>query len=140
MKPGSRTRSTAIPDYILEANRPYTALILKQFYAADKYLKRILRIQTSIITFMKIDDKEWKRLLRNKKVLYKSPHSRLKVTNKRLFEVVNFVRTTRRRYDRGNPRDAGEADACRIIACSPKAFADMQRLFLFPLASYHCPK
>lgn len=72
------------PDYILEANRPYTALILKQFYAADKYLKLILRIQTSIdpphyknsiITFMKIDDKEWKRLLRNKKVLYKSPHN-----------------------------------------------------------------
>ena len=26
-----------------------------------------------------------------------------------LFEVVNFVATTRRWYDRGNPRDAGEA-------------------------------
>ena len=28
---------------------------------------------------------------------------------KRFFEVVNFVATTRRWYDRGNPRDAGEA-------------------------------
>ncbi len=27
----------------------------------------------------------------------------------RLFEVVNFVATTRRWYDRGNPRDAGAA-------------------------------
>lgn len=27
--------------------------------------------KNSIITFMKIDEKEWKRLLRNKKILYK---------------------------------------------------------------------
>ena len=32
--------------------------------------------------------------------------------------MVNFVRTTRRWYDRGTPRDAGESDACQIIACS----------------------
>ena len=30
-----------------------------------------------------------------------------------LFEVVKFVQTTRRWYDRGNPRDAGELDACQ---------------------------
>ena len=29
--------------------------------------------------------------------------------------MVNFVATTRRRYDRGNPRDAGECDACRMV-------------------------
>lgn len=43
--------------------------------------KLVLRLATSgdnpeyknsIITFMKIDDKEWNRLLRNKKVLYKN--------------------------------------------------------------------
>lgn len=30
-----------------------------------------LDYKNSIITFMKIDDKEWNRLLRNKKILYK---------------------------------------------------------------------
>ena len=32
-----------------------------------------------------------------------------------LFEVEDFVRSTRRWLDRGNPRDAGEWYACRII-------------------------
>ena len=30
-----------------------------------------LDYKNSIITFMKIDEKEWNRLLRNKKILYK---------------------------------------------------------------------
>ena len=30
-----------------------------------------------------------------------------------LFEVVNFVATTRRRQDRDNPRNAGDCDACQ---------------------------
>ena len=30
--------------------------------------------------------------------------------------MVNFVATTRRWYDRGNPRDAGGCYACQIIA------------------------
>ena len=68
------------PDYLIEANRPNTALILKEIKIIDSVFKLVLRIQTStdphkyknsIITFMKIDEKEWHRLLRNKKVLYK---------------------------------------------------------------------
>ncbi|UNI72476.1 MAG: hypothetical protein [Chaetfec virus UA24_244] len=30
------------------------------------------------------------------------------------FEVVNFVATTRRWYDRGNPRDAGDATPAKV--------------------------
>lgn len=70
----------AVPDYIIEANRPNSALVLKSFVVDDLVFKLVLRLQTSsdpegfensIITFMKIDEKEWKRLLRNKKILYK---------------------------------------------------------------------
>ena len=69
------------PDYIIEASKPNTALILKQIALDDEVFKLVLRLATlgdnpeyknSIITFMKIDDKEWNRLLRNKKVLYKN--------------------------------------------------------------------
>lgn len=69
------------PDYIIEANRENTALILKKIQIEDKAFKTVLRIATStddpkyknsIITFMKIDDKEWKRIVKNKKTLYKS--------------------------------------------------------------------
>ena len=68
------------PDYIIEALKPSTALILKQITLDGEMFKLVLRLATpgdnpeyknSIITFMKIDDKEWNRLLRNKKVLYK---------------------------------------------------------------------
>ena len=68
------------PDYILEANKPFTGMILKDFSNRDEQFKVILRIKTysdepeyknSIITFMKNDQKEWERLLKNKKVLYK---------------------------------------------------------------------
>jgi len=73
------------PDYILEANKSNTALILKAFHINGKYFKLVLRLQTSndpshyknsIITFMKIDDKEWSRLLPNKKILYNSNENR----------------------------------------------------------------
>lgn len=68
------------PDYILEANKPNTALILKEIIRGNEVFKNVLRLVTSndnpeyknsVITFMKIDLKEWKRLLRNKKILYK---------------------------------------------------------------------
>lgn len=68
------------PDYILEANKPNTALILKEIIRENEVFKTVLRLVTSndnpeyknsVITFMKIDLKEWKRLLRNKKILYK---------------------------------------------------------------------
>ena len=68
------------PDYIIEANKPNTALILKEIRKENEVFKTVLRLATSndnpqyknsIITFMKIDEKEWNRLLRNKNVLYR---------------------------------------------------------------------
>ena len=69
-----------LPDYIIEANKPNTALILKEIRDEGESFKTVLRLVTpadrpgyknSIITFMKIDRREWERLLRNKKILYK---------------------------------------------------------------------
>lgn len=69
------------PEYIIEANKENSALILKSFFKNDKKFKTVLKIATSkddvqfknsIITFMKIDEKEWRRLIKNKKILYKS--------------------------------------------------------------------
>ena len=71
------------PEYIVEANKPKSALILKTFTEGEDVFKTVLRLITSdddpafknsIITFMKIDDKEYKRLVKNKKVLYKSEY------------------------------------------------------------------
>lgn len=68
------------PDYIIESPKPNTALVLKEIAKADEVFKTVVRLVTSgdnpsyknsIITFMKIDEKEWNRLLRNKKILYK---------------------------------------------------------------------
>ena len=69
------------PQYIVETAKPSTALILKEFIDGTEQFKTVLRLKTScdnpeyknsIITFMKINDKEWGRLLRNKKILYKN--------------------------------------------------------------------
>lgn len=69
------------PEYIIEANKPNTALILKSFTEGEEVFKTVLRLVTSsdnivyknsVITFMRINEKEWARLLRNKKILYKS--------------------------------------------------------------------
>ena len=74
------TQIIECPDYILEANKPYTAVILKEVSIGGEVFKTILRLATSvddpsyknsIITFMKIDKKDWDRLIRNKTVLYK---------------------------------------------------------------------
>ena len=69
------------PDYIIESNKPNTALILKEIILSEeKRFKTVLRLKTSVdtpayknsvITFMKINDKEWSRLIRNKRILYK---------------------------------------------------------------------
>ena len=65
---------------IVEANRKNTALVLKEFVEGGEVFKTVVRLVTSmddvnyknsVITFMKIDNKEWNRLLRNKKILYK---------------------------------------------------------------------
>ena len=68
------------PDYIIESKKQNTALILKEIVESDeRRFKTVLRLTTSvdnpnfknsIITFMKIDDKEWKRLVKNKHILY----------------------------------------------------------------------
>lgn len=68
------------PDYIIEANKPNTALVMKEIVDNGEVFKMVIRLITSadnpdyknsIITFMKIDEKEWNRLLRNKRILYK---------------------------------------------------------------------
>ncbi|MCM1104506.1 MAG: PBECR2 nuclease fold domain-containing protein [Clostridium sp.] len=68
------------PQYIVETNKPYTALILKEFMEGKEQFKTVMRLVTSrdnpnfknsIITFMKINDREWKRILKNKRILYK---------------------------------------------------------------------
>ena len=68
------------PDYILEANKPNTAFVLKHIVDNGKNYQLILRLKTStdpsdyknsVITFLKIDDKKWGKYLRNKKILYK---------------------------------------------------------------------
>ena len=70
----------ADPDYIIEANRPNTAFILKQIQHDGIMFQLILRLQTSldsveyknsIITFFKIETKKWEKYLRNKKILYR---------------------------------------------------------------------
>lgn len=68
------------PQYIVEANKPYTALILKEIIDGGDRFKTVLRLTTShdnpkfknsVITFMKINEKEWRRMLKNKRILYK---------------------------------------------------------------------
>ena len=68
------------PDYILEANKPNTAFILKLITENDKRFQMVLRIITpsdpndyknSIITFLRINEKRYHRYLRTKKILYK---------------------------------------------------------------------
>ena len=67
------------PDYIIEANKPSTALVLKEIREDGELIKLVLRLVTStddpeyknsIITFTRIDEKDWKRLIKNKIVLY----------------------------------------------------------------------
>ena len=59
------------PDYILEANKPNTAFILKHICDNGKNYQLILRLKTSqdpigyknsVITFLKVDDKRWSEL------------------------------------------------------------------------------
>ena len=69
------------PDYILEANKPNTAFLLKEFLEDDERFQLILRLavegdipgyKNSIITFLKVEEKRYRRYLRTKKILYKS--------------------------------------------------------------------
>ena len=69
------------PQYILEDPVPNTAVILQEFTQADEHFRLILKLavtedevskKNSIITFLKISEKKFKKYLRNKKILYKS--------------------------------------------------------------------
>jgi len=69
------------PDYILKANKPNSALLLKSFAENGKNYKLILRLQTStdqseyknsIITFQKVEDRRYIRYTKSDKVLYKN--------------------------------------------------------------------
>lgn len=69
----------AEPDYILATDAPNTAFVLKTFQVKNENFQLILRLATngdiegrsnSIITFLKVNDKKWRKYLRNKKILY----------------------------------------------------------------------
>lgn len=68
------------PDYILEDRSPNTALILKEVAADGLRMQIVLRLHTagdtpgfknSVISAWKIREKEYRRLLRSRKILYK---------------------------------------------------------------------
>lgn len=68
------------PDYILEANKPNSALVLKHIEENGKNYKMILRLKTScdsdeyrnsIISFQKVEEKRYTRYTNSEKVLYK---------------------------------------------------------------------
>ena len=67
------------PDYILGANKPFSAMLLKEIDEKGQKLKLILRLKTStdpenyknsVITFQVIDEKRFNRYVRNGKILY----------------------------------------------------------------------
>lgn len=73
--------AVANPDYIVESDKPFTAFVLKELSNDKGKTRLIIRLKTStdpsnyknsIITFQKVREKEWKRIIRNKKILYKS--------------------------------------------------------------------
>lgn len=68
------------PDYIIEANKPNTAVILKEIKEDGEKFKLVLRIKVesdpdgyknSIMTFWHIGETTWKKSLKNKNILYK---------------------------------------------------------------------
>lgn len=71
------------PDYILAANKPNTAVVLKEFRENGKSYKLILRLKTSsdpgeyknsVITFQKVENRRYIRYTKSNKVLYKSEY------------------------------------------------------------------
>lgn len=69
------------PDYIVEANKPNTATVLKEITSNDEKFKLVLRLKVekdpqeyknSIISFWKIGDTTWKKTIKNKNILYKA--------------------------------------------------------------------
>ena len=71
------------PDYIIDSKSPNTAFVLKAFKEDAKQFRLILRLHTStdetgyknsVITFQYVKAKEYRRLVKNKNVLYKRPN------------------------------------------------------------------
>lgn len=69
------------PQYILEDPAPNTAVILQEFTKKNEHFRLILKLavtedgankKNSVITFLKISEKKFKKYLRNKKILYRS--------------------------------------------------------------------
>lgn len=69
------------PDYILEANKPNTAFLLKEIMENGERFELILRLavqgdpdgrKNSVITFLRVEEKRYRRYLRTKNILYKS--------------------------------------------------------------------
>lgn len=69
------------PQYILADKAPATAVILNEYVEDDERFRLILRLaiphdpvdyKNSVITFLKINERKFKKYLRNKKILYKS--------------------------------------------------------------------
>ncbi|MCD7822273.1 MAG: hypothetical protein LUG64_08735 [Clostridiales bacterium] len=67
------------PEYILEDRTPNTAVILQEFFAEGEHFRLVLKLavtddeehkKNSVITFLKINEKTYRKYLRNKKVLY----------------------------------------------------------------------
>lgn len=70
----------ANPDYILEANKPNTGVILKEIEENGEKFKVILRVKVesdpaeyrnSILSFWQIGETTWNKNVKNKKILYK---------------------------------------------------------------------
>lgn len=68
------------PDYIIKANKSDTAVILKEIIENGEKFQLVLKIKTeadrndlknSIITFLNISERTWKKYLRNKEILYR---------------------------------------------------------------------
>lgn len=68
------------PDYIIEANKANTAVILKEIEENGEKFKLILRLKVetdpveyknSVLSFWCIGSTTWEKTLRNKKILYK---------------------------------------------------------------------
>lgn len=71
----------AEPDYIAQANKANTAVILKEIKENGEKFKLILRIKmqhdpadywNSVLSFWRIGDTTWRKTLKNKKILYKA--------------------------------------------------------------------
>lgn len=69
------------PDYIIEANKDNTAVLLKEIENDGEKFKLILKLavksdpriyKNSVISFWEIGETTWRKTLKNKKILYKS--------------------------------------------------------------------